>query len=170
MLSEYQIKLNRIKLGLEDKTTGPKPKKAIPKKSAKRAAQEAEQRKSGDSKLDKWFEEMREWCTGKCVFCNGSTPYRNKELWRIAIAHLLPKAKFKSIATNENNWIELCWDCHTNFDSGKITWEMLFDSHEWLTIKEQLKLILPLVAPEEHKYKLYSKLMELVNEQTPLSK
>lgn len=144
-----------------------KEKKAysIPKVSKKRAekiAKEKEER--GDGGMDKWFEEMREWLNGKCAFCGAATTWKNKDLWRIAIAHLLPKAKFESVAKNSNNWTELCWDCHTNFDNGMISWEMLYDSHEWLMLREQLKLVLPLVAETERKNKLYDKLLKLVSD------
>lgn len=143
----------------------PKEKKIyrIPKISKKRESELKEQKEAGgDSALDKWFEEMRLYLNGKCAFCGGKTTWKNKELWRIAIAHLLPKSKFKSVATNTNNWTELCWDCHTNFDNGHISWEMLYDSHEWLMLKSQLEVVLLMVAEEEKKNKLYSRLNELV--------
>lgn len=139
-----------------------KERKPIPKVSPKRARQMAEEKAGGDSALDRWFEEMRHWLTGKCSFCNGRTTWKNEELWRCAIAHLLAKSKFPSVATNNNNWVELCWDCHTGFDNGMISWEMLYDSHEWLMLRSQLEKVLPFVAPNEQSQKIYSKLKELV--------
>jgi hypothetical protein len=165
-MSEQQIphwqKLQMIKNGLLQKECVPKPKKPLKKISDKKAAEMKAD--SGDDALDKWFEEMRYWLNGKCAFCGGKTTWKNNDMWRIAIAHLLPKSKFKSVATNNDNWTELCWDCHTNFDSATITWDMLRDSHEWLMLQEQLKRVLPLVAEEERKNKLYSRLTELVFE------
>jgi hypothetical protein len=143
----------------------PKQKKIyhIKKVSDKRANQIKQQKQNNsDEGMDKFFNAMRKKCKGKCLFCNSGTTYKNDELWRIAIAHLLPKSKFKSIATNEQNWIELCWNCHTDFDSSKITWELLKDSKEWDIIKEKLFDVLPLVSGEERKYKLYSKLINLL--------
>lgn len=143
----------------------PKPKKIyrIPKQSNKKIKEIAEAKKSGsDNEMDAFFQAMRKRLKGKCLFCNSGTTWKNEELWRIAIAHLLPKSKFKSIGTNENNWVELCWNCHTDFDSSKITWLMLKDSLEWNILKEKLLTILPLVAEEERKNKLYSKLNDLV--------
>jgi len=159
----YREQLALIRNGMAEKTTKAKPKTPIAKVSPKRQKEIADEKEKGsDSEMDLFFEEMKSWLNGKCSFCGGRTTWKNKELWRVAIAHLLPKSKFKSIATNVNNWTELCWDCHTDFDTAKITWELLYDSHEWAMLKSQLEIILPLVAPEERKQKLYSKLTELV--------
>lgn len=164
-MSYLEDRLKR-KQGLAPPLPTRKEKKPLKKLSDKaRIEKENERKVGGDDSLDLWFEEMKEWLTGKCEFCGGKTTWKSKDLWRIAIAHLLPKSKFKSVAQNVNNWTELCWDCHTMFDSGKITWEMLHDSHEWLLLREQLKIILPMVAEAEKKNKLYSKLETLVYEQ-----
>lgn len=172
-LSEYQQKLNRIKLGQEPRTTGPKPRKPIAKKSAKKIVEEKEARKQRggeDSEMDAFFQAMRKRMTGKCIFCGGKSQKNNDENYFFSIAHLLPKRPinqggFPSVRTNESNWVELCYyneSCHQNFDSGKITWEFIKDSKEWEIIKEKLLTILPLVSEEERKHKLYSKLTELV--------
>jgi hypothetical protein len=137
----------------------------IKKVSDKRAAKIKEQKELGtDKELDHFFNAMRKKCKGKCTFCGSGTTYKNEELWRIAIAHLLEKSKFKSVATHEKNWIELCWSCHRSFDDGKISWLLLKDSKEWETLKEQLLEVLPLVAENERSHKLYNKLIELVYE------
>lgn len=148
-----------------------KKKYVIPKVSEKRKAKEkAEKGLKGDSGLDKWFEEMRKRMTGKCLFCGGKTEKSNDDTYRRSIAHLLPKRSvnkggFPSVSTHEENWIELCFygnSCHTNFDSGMITWEFLKDSKEWDIIQEKLFTLLPLIPEEERKHKLYSIIQELV--------
>lgn len=167
-LSEYQQKLNRIKLGLEAKTTGAKPRKAIPKKSAKKKAADAEAKEArggGDKEMDLFFKSLRKGMKNKCLFCGGVTMKNDDEKFHFSLAHLLPKAIFKSVATNPDNIIELCfWNnsCHTQFDNGRITWEFVKDSKEWEIIKEKLLNVLPIVAMEERKHKLYSKLNDLV--------
>lgn len=170
-LSEYQQKLNRIKLGQEAKTTGPKPKKYIPKVSKKRAAEnKAAKEVGGDGEMDLFFQAMRKKMSGRCLFCNGKSQRDNDENFFFSIAHLLPKRPinqggFPSVGTNPDNWIELCYyneSCHQNFDTGQITWEFIKDSKEWEIIKEKLLNVLPLVAPEERKHKLYSKLSNLI--------
>jgi len=169
-----------------------KKKYQIPKVSAKRKAkQEAEKAKGSDTEMDRFFTAMLKRCTGKCLFCGGSTTAVANNFWRddnpdwsqeandkkherfietmrrASVAHLLPKrpvAKggFPSIGTHEDNWIELCWNCHTNFDKGKPSWLMLKDSKEWDIIQEKLFTLLPLITEEERKNKLYPQLQELV--------
>jgi len=135
------------------------------KVSPKRAAKIEAQKASGDSQMDQFFKSLRNGMTGRCLFCNGDTMKRDDEKFHFSLAHLLPKAIFKSVATVPDNIIELCfWNesCHTQFDNGRITWEFIKDSKEWDVIKEKLLIVLPLVAPEERKHKLYSKLEKLV--------
>lgn len=162
----YREDLHKIRLGLMPKTTGPKERKPLKKVSDKKKAEQAEEKAKGtDGEMDAFFKAMRRKMRGKCLFCSGNTQKDHDENFFFSIAHLLPKAIFKSVATNESNWIELCFysnSCHTNFDSGKITWEFIKDSKEWDIIKEKLLNVLPMVAEEERKQKLYSKLTELV--------
>lgn len=186
----YHERLKLIKLGQLPKEAVAKKKVPMKKVSDKRAAEIKTAKELGvDGVLDLFFDEMIKRCTGKCLFCNSPTndiklfkienekwsQEANEKAWqrdiekmkRIAIAHLLPKRPiekggFPSVATNENNWIELCWSCHTSFDSGKISWMMLKDSKEWDIIKEKLLLVLPAVSMEERKHKLYDRLTQLV--------
>lgn len=148
------------------KSIEPKKNYVIPKKSAKKIAEEKQLKELGsDSEMDLFFESMRKKMKGHCLFCGGKSEKENDETYRRSIAHLMPKAIFKSISANENNWVELCFygnSCHTNFDNGKITWEFLFDSKEGEILKEKLLLVLPAVAPLERKNKLYNRLIELV--------
>jgi hypothetical protein len=141
-------------------------KKPIKKMSVKRLA-EMKLNKGGDSEQDLFFEAMRKRMTGRCLFCNQKTEKENDETYRRSIAHLLPKNKnaFPSVATHNENWIELCFhnnSCHTNFDNGKITWEFIKDSKEWDVVKEKLLTVLPMIAEKERKNKLYDKLINLV--------
>lgn len=162
----YFERMKLIKLGLLPKEAVAKPKKAIPKISKKKAKEMAEEKKAGtDGEMDLFFKSLRKGMKGKCLFCGGPTMKNDDEKFHFSLAHLLPKAIFKSIATHPDNIIELCFwgeSCHTNFDNGKITWEFIKDSKEWEIIKEKLLTILPLVSEEERKHKLYSKLTELV--------
>lgn len=176
MNEEEQIphwqKLAQIKNGMRPKECVPKPKKPIPRKSEKKLAEDKSLKEAGgDSEMDLFFEAMRRRMKGVCLFCGIESERNNDETYRNSIAHLLPKRDvdkggFPSVGTNEDNWIELCFyapnSCHTNFDNGVITWELLKDSKEWLIIREKLLNVLPLVAMEERKNKLYSRLNELV--------
>lgn len=142
------------------------PTKGIKPVSDKKAAQIKEQKKSGDSDaIYQFFVEMRPGMTGKCCFCNGKSEKHNDEAFHFSQAHLLPKNLFPSVATHPDILIELCYyseSCHSNFDNGRITWEMIYDSAEWPMIKEKLLKVLPAVAPQERSQKLYSKLYDLV--------
>lgn len=166
-MSTYFERMQKIKLGLLPKEAVAKAKKPLKKVSDKKAAEIEALKTSGDSKMDLFFQSLRKGMTGHCLFCNGSTMKKDDEKFHFSLAHLLPKAIFKSVATVPDNIIELCFygeSCHTNFDSGKITWEFIKDSKEWDLIKEKLLNVLPMVAPEERKHKLYSKLEKLVYE------
>lgn len=145
----------------------------IPKVSEKRKAKIKEQAAEGtDSEMDLFFQSQRKGMTGRCLFCNGDTMKKDDEKFHFSLAHLLPKSVFKSVATHPSILIELCFygeSCHTNFDNGMITWEFIKDSKEWDIISEKLMEVLPLVAEEERKNKLYSRLIELVYPTKPLN-
>lgn len=164
----YFERLQKIKLGQLPKEAVAKPKKGINKVSAKKAAEDKAKKESGgDNEMDLFFVAMRKKMKGVCLFCNSKTEKDNDETYRRSIAHLLAKNKnaFPSVAIHPDNWIELCFhnnSCHTNFDNGKITWEFIKDSKEWDIIKEKLLNVLPMVAENERKNKLYDKLMKLV--------
>jgi len=151
------------KNGLLPKLEFKKPKKPLKKVSDKKAAEM--KANSGDSEMDVFFADNRKHMTGKCLFCSADTMKKDDEKFHFSLAHLLPKAIFKSVATHPDILIELCFynnSCHTNFDNGKITWEFLKDSKEWDVIKEKLLNILPMVAESERKNKLYDRLTKLI--------
>jgi hypothetical protein len=133
-----------------------KEKKALNKVSPKKQKEIAQLKNSGDDKLDLWFEEIRGEMKGKCVLCGGETEKKNDETYRRSIHHLLDKRPimFPSIATHEDNWLEVCFygnSCHTNIHNGTITWELLKDSKEWDIVVGKFKKIYPFISPSEHK-------------------
>lgn len=164
MSERYFDRMRKIKLGLLPKEAVAKQKKPLKKVSDKRAEEIKLSKGNGDSEMDLFFNAMRKKCKGKCFFCQQGTTYKNEDLWRIAIAHLFPKSKFKSIATNENNWVELCMSCHRSFDDGTISWQLLKDSREWFELQERLFILLPLIPDHERKNKMYSAIEKLVYE------
>jgi hypothetical protein len=139
----------------------PKPKKYKPiaKKSAKKLKQEAEEKKlrgDDDTLMEQWFKARRKELTGTCDFCGGKTEKHNNETYKRSIAHLLPKRSnmFPSVATHPANYLELCFygnSCHTNFDNGIISWELLRDSKEWSLIVTKFKEIYPFINENEKK-------------------
>lgn len=134
-----------------------KTKKGLAQQSEKKKQEIKEEKVSGEGKaLKAFFERCRQHMTGKCLFCGGKTERDNDNTYKNSIAHLLPKRKnqFPSVATHLDNWIELCFfgnSCHTNFDSGRITWEFLADSKEFDVIKEKFLKVYPSIAEKERR-------------------
>ena len=130
----------------------PKPAKvySIPKKSKKRI--EREQRSVvNDENLDKWFEDRRKEMTGRCKHCGGKSCKKDDKYYRFSIAHILPKAYFPSVATHEDNWVELCfWErnCHGNMDSLMLD---LMDMNCFDLIVEKFQKLYPYIPKEERK-------------------
>lgn len=107
-------------------------------------------------KKENWFKERRREMTGRCLFCGSKTEKYNDKTYKNSIAHLLAKrpTMFPSVATNKDNWLELCFynnSCHANFDNCMITWEFLKDSLEWKVIVDKFKKIYPFIAEKEKK-------------------
>lgn len=76
-------------------------------------------KKASTSELQRWFEQRAKEMTGTCKHCGGRTT-ANTSSYKCSVAHILPKAYFKSVATHPLNWIELCFysnSCHSNFDN-----------------------------------------------------
>jgi hypothetical protein len=134
-----------------------KKKYFIPKISKKKKEQLKKQAESGsDNEMDLWFEARRKEMTGKCCLCGGKTLKNDDENYRRSIHHLLDKRKnmFPSVATHEDNWLELCFwgnSCHSNIHNGTITWDLLKDSQEWSIIVSKFIKIFPYIHPEERK-------------------
>lgn len=155
MLSEYQNKLARIKLGLEPKTTGAKPRKAIAKKSPKRIEEEkAEKIRLGgdDTELVKWYKARMKQMTGRCNETGMKTETHIYAYAIMSICHLLDKrdAKCPSVKTHPFNWIELAPDIHTMFDRS--SWEERELMGCWETIRDRLILIYPNLDPAERRH------------------
>lgn len=142
----------------------PKPKKIykIAPKSKKRLEQEKQQKNASgqweETELDKWFEARRKEMSGKCCLCGGRTEKNNNETYRRSIHHLFDKrpTMFPSVATNVDNWLELCHfgnSCHDNVHNKTITWELLRDSAEWSMIVNKFKKVYPFIA-ENEKYRI----------------
>jgi hypothetical protein len=103
---------------------------------------------------DKWFKDTRLKMIGICQLCGGKTEKNNDKTFKRSIAHLLPKRKnqFPSIATHEDNWLELCFfgnSCHTNFDNGIIEWDVIEEQPVWDTIKQKFTRMYPYIKETE---------------------
>lgn len=132
-----------------------KERKPIAKQSAKKKAEIAEQKVVGKPasklELDVWFEERRKEMTGVCSECGGVTGKNDDKFYRHSIAHILPKrpSMFPSIATNNLNWVELCFwgnSCHSKFDSS---FEKAATMRIWPFAMKQTNILYPMLTPEE---------------------
>lgn len=77
-------------------------------------------KKNINIELEQWFKDREQDIINsgqRCWECNEYIPVA---YLRHATAHLFPKSIYKSVATNENNWVCLCVKngCHNIFDSS----------------------------------------------------
>lgn len=146
----------------------PKEKKRynIPKKSAKKIAQEKAEKKlqgSDDTLMEQWFKARRKTLTGTCQCgCGQRSQKEDDTFFRGSCCHIFPKATFLSIMYHPLNCIEraMFGGCHHNMDNnGLDKWPLFAD---WDDIKERFYVLAPLLTDEERAAKFYSKLESLV--------
>lgn len=68
---------------------------------------------------DIFYKKMYSKIPERCENCNVSLNALKKYSYKMILAHILPKRQmggFPTVATNENNILFLCVDCHTKFD------------------------------------------------------
>lgn len=133
----------------------PKKVYAIPKQSKKKIAQikaekEAmiENKPTGSLELQRWFLDRRKEMTGICQHCGGKTE-KDTDNFRCSIAHIMPKAYVKSLATHPLNWIELCFynqSCHQNFDNKMLD---ILDLNCLDTVIERVVAMYPSIDEKE---------------------
>lgn len=156
--------LQRIK----EEAQYPKKKKVytIPRKSKKKLAQEAEEKKlrgDDDSLMEQWFKARRKELTGTCQ-CGCGQPSSKKDdtFFRGSCCHIFPKNDFESVMYHPMNCVEraMFGGCHTNLDNqGLDKWPSMAD---WDDIKERFHILAPLLTDQERALKFYSKLESLV--------
>lgn len=98
--------------------------------------------------LQRWFNDRAKEMVGRCRHCNGKTQ-KGQANYKCSIAHILPKAYFKSVATHPDNWIELCFygkSCHTNLDNGMID---LIELNCWDEVVTKFVRMYPDIAQSE---------------------
>jgi|688.fasta_scaffold573585_3 hypothetical protein len=77
---------------------------------------------TSNTELNRWFVDRHKEMKGVCSNC-GKKTQKDTLNYKCSIAHILPKAYFKSISTHPSNWVELCFygnSCHTNFDNNML--------------------------------------------------
>lgn len=156
----YQNKLLQIKLGLLPKETGAKPKKAIPKISEKKKKEMADAKDgNGDTELVRFYKSAMKRMTGHCLGCHARTETNVYSAAIFSICHILDKrdSMCPSVKTHPCNWIELCPDCHREFDTphlekDKTIWDKRQEMGFWPEVQSRLIMIYPDLAPDERRH------------------
>lgn len=127
-----------------------KEKKAIPKVSKKKAAEQKETKALGeDSDLRKWYASIMQKEDGKCWETGERINKKDTLGWHGSIAHILPKSLFPSVASHPLNYMILSmWNgSHANYDNS---WERAAKMKVWgYALKTILNTLYPLLTPEE---------------------
>lgn len=166
---EEQLRLLRIARTPREK----KQNYTIPKVSAKKKAQKAQEKKlvssDGDTLKEQWFKARRKEMTGICgCGCSESSQKKDDLYFRHSAAHILPKGLFPSVMYHPLNWVERrFWAgihgrsaCHTMMDeAGLDRWPNMED---WSIIRERVFMLALLLTPEEKATNFYTRLEKLI--------
>jgi hypothetical protein len=157
---------------LKEKSKLPKEKKKyyLPKKSAKKIRQDAEEKAllqeakelgkgTGITDQEQWFEDRMKESLPVCMNCGMEANWllqpEYKKIWRACQAHILPKRKtgFPSVATHPLNHMVLfpVWGghlcgCHDEFDSS---WFNATTMKVWEIAANRFKEFEPAIAANE---------------------
>lgn len=124
-------------------------KKISLEKKGSRANQHIINVKGNNTGLPLWYASKMKRMTGRCMECGEKIEKFNPKYAICAIAHILPKSIFKSVATHENNWLELgaTCGCHSRYDKS---WESASKMKIWSIAVERFKTFEHLIVlPEE---------------------
>ncbi len=160
----YYKRLALIRMGLAEKTTGPKPKKPLAKKSAKKIAEEkAEKASRGgeETELQKWYKKIMDEEPGKCWETGERIDKSDTFGWHGSIAHVLPKNDYPSVATHPQNYMILkMWGgTHGQYDSS---FENASKMKIWPYAVKIINILYPLLTQEE-KRKLPEVVLQEIN-------
>ena len=109
----------------------------------------------GTLNSDLWFTSKRHQMTGFCLCgCNTRSSKEDDVYWKFSAAHILSKAKFKSIAWHPDNWVELSfWNgCHTVFDNMGYEFCKNTKPVLWKIVVEKFKKLYPFIHHSEVKH------------------
>lgn len=155
-MSSYLEQRRLRKEGLLPKLSTKKEPKPLKKVSDKRAAEIKEQKELGDTELVIFFKKAMKRMTGCCLNCPKSTEKHIYSAAIFSIAHILDKrdTMFPSVKDNLNNWVELCPDCHREFDStplepNKTLWDKRQEMGIWPVVWNKLLLVYPSIMQDE---------------------
>lgn len=96
--------------------------------------------------LDRWFKERRKEMVGVCCECGKASFKNNDKQYKWSICHITPKSLVPSVATNEFNFLELCWLHHQEFDN---TFDRAAAMMCFGEVKQKFQLFKHLIPPQE---------------------
>jgi len=105
--------------------------------------------------IEKWFNDRRYEMTGYCVCgCGQKSSKDDNKYFRYSLAHVLCKAKLKSIATHPLNFIELAFwgGCHSTFDDKGYAYCKETNPKLWAIVVQRFKILFPCIAENEIKF------------------
>lgn len=149
---------------LKEQSGIPKPKKTyqIPKKSAKKLAAEAkerEERGENDTNLQRFYRSAMKRMTGYCLGCHARTETNVYSGAIFSICHILDKRETMcpSVKDHPQNWVELCPDCHREFDTppfekDKTLWDKRESMGFWNIVRDKMVMVYPSLDPSEHRH------------------
>ena len=160
----YFRRMQQIKLGLLPPEAVAKERKPLKKVSDKRKKENEEAKeRGGDNEMDKFFERNRKKMVGLCQCgCSQKSQKNDDTFYRGCISHVFPKRIFKSIATNDLNWVEraMFGGCHSVMDDTSM--DRWVNFADWEDIKERFHELAPLLTDEERATKFYTHLEKLI--------
>ncbi len=151
----YFERMKLIKLGLLPKEAVKKQPKPIAKKSAKKIAEENQERESrgpgNETELTKWYRSKMK-LADNCYWCGCKVEKHVFNYAKMSICHILEKNQnaCPSVATHPHNFVILCPDHHKKFDS--LSWEERELLGFWDTIRDRLVIMWDELAPEERRH------------------
>jgi len=146
---DFNFSRNRCKSCSQKQDAKPISKLSKKRESELESVGESMQPK-GNAELQRWFQDRHKEMKGFCQHCGWQTE-KGKSSYKCSIAHILPKAYFKSVATHPDNWIELCFygkSCHTNFDDHYID---IMELNCFNDVIKKFVRMYPDIAPQERR-------------------
>lgn len=131
----------------------------VSKKRAEKMAKEKEERGENDTELQRFYRAAMKRMTGHCLNCHARTEKNVYSGAIFSICHILDKRETMcpSVKDNLNNWVELCPDCHREFDTphfekDKTIWDKREEMGFWEVVRNKLILIYPDLAENERRH------------------
>lgn len=117
-------------------------------KSIMMKARKYEREVNGEGDQAIWYVLKKHEMTGVCIEgdCKNMTNKYNNEYFKWSIAHVVPKKLIPSVATHPENWLELCWQHHSEYDSN---FEKASKMQCFAEAKRKFQLFKDLIPPEQ---------------------